>query len=240
MIDPARPARKNLVLLAAIVVMQVAQPLLGHRSVETGALFDIVFAAICLYVFFVVFAQRWQRRVALTLVLPAAVGNVAHYLLPPSAHLWPAVAFHCSVVVFLGFAVVVILGDIFRKRVISADDVIGALCGYLLGALVWANLYTLTYLLYPEAFVVRLRYRLAARPLAPAPRAVRLPELHHADQSRVLRHQPRRPARLFTHVDGGGLRAVLHGGGGRATGRPQAGPGDEGERPGVDLMMSSV
>src|SRR6185369_8513817 len=100
MIDFARPARKNLVLLAAIVVMQVAQPLLGHRSVEAGAFFDIVFAAICLYV---------------------------------------------SVVVFLGFAVAVILGDIFRKRVISADDVIGALCGYLLGALVWANLYTLTY-----------------------------------------------------------------------------------------------
>jgi hypothetical protein len=127
------------VLLAAIVVMQVAQPILGHRSVEAGALFDIVFAAICLYVFFVVFAQRWQRRVAVTLVLPAAMGNVAHYLLPLSAHLWPAVAFHWSVVVFLGYAVAVILGDIFRKRVISADDVIDALCGYLLGALVWAT-----------------------------------------------------------------------------------------------------
>ena len=155
MIHPARPARKNLVLLVAIVVMQVAQPLLGHRSVEAGAFFDIVFAAICLYVFFIVFEHRWQRRVALALVLPAAVGNVAHHLQSLSAHLWSPVAFHCSVVVFLGFAVAVILGDIFRKRVISADDVIGALCGYLLGALVWANLYTLTYLLYPEAFVVR-------------------------------------------------------------------------------------
>jgi hypothetical protein len=155
MIHPDRPARKNLVLLAAIVVMQAAQPLLGHRSVEAGAFFDIVFAAICLYVFFVVFEHRWQRRIALALVLPAAVGNVAHYLQSPSAHRWSAVAFHCSVVVFLGFAVAVILGEIFRKRVIYGDDVIGALCGYLLGALVWANLYTLTYLLYPEAFIVK-------------------------------------------------------------------------------------
>jgi hypothetical protein len=155
MIHPTRPARKNLVLLAAIVVMQVAQPLLGHRSVEAGAFFDIVFAAICLYVFFVVFEHRWQRRVALALILPAAVGNAAHYPLLLSAHLWPVVAFHCSVVVFLGFAVAVILGDIFRKRVINGDDVIGALCGYLLGALVWAHLYTLTYLLYPGAFVVK-------------------------------------------------------------------------------------
>ena len=78
MIDFARPARKNLVLLAAIIVLQVVQPLLGHRSVEAGAFFDIVFAAICLYVFFVVF-----------------------------------------------------------------------------GALVWANLYLLSYLLYPEAFIVK-------------------------------------------------------------------------------------
>ena len=155
MIHPARPARKNLVLLAAIVVMQVAQPLLGHRSVEAGAFFDIVFAAISLYVFFVVFEHRWQRRVALLLVLPAVVGSIAHDMVPPPADRLLAVAFHCSVVVFLGFAVVVILGDIFRKRVIYGDDVIGALCGYLLGAIVWANLYTLTYLLYPEAFSVK-------------------------------------------------------------------------------------
>jgi hypothetical protein len=155
MIDPARPARKNLVLLAAIVAMMLAQPLMGHRSVEAGAFFDSVFGAIALYVFFVVFEQRWQRRIALALVLPALVSNVAHYLLPASAHLWSAVAFHCSVVVFAGFAVAVVLGGIFRKRVIRGDDVIGAVCGYLLAAVVWASLYTLTYLLYPEAFIVK-------------------------------------------------------------------------------------
>ena len=122
-----------------------------------------MFAAICLYVFFVVFEQRWQRRVAFALVLPAIAGNAAHYLLPASGHLWSALAFHCSVVVFLGFAVVVILGNIFRKRVICGDDVIGALCGYMLGALVWAHLYTLTYLLYPAAFIVssEIAWRLA-------------------------------------------------------------------------------
>ena len=113
-----------------------------------------MFAAICLYVFFVVFERRWQRRVAFVLFLPATAGNFAHYVLPASAHRWPAVAFHCSIVGFLGFAVAVILGEILRKRVIRGDDVLGALCGYLLGALVWAHLYTVTYLLYPEAFIV--------------------------------------------------------------------------------------
>jgi hypothetical protein len=37
---------------------------------------------------------------------------------------------------FLGFAVAVILGDILRKNVIRGDDVVGALCGYILVALV--------------------------------------------------------------------------------------------------------
>ena len=47
-----------------------------------------------------------------------------------------------------------ILRDIFKKSVISGDDVVGAFCGYMLVALVWANLYTLTYLLGPAAFSV--------------------------------------------------------------------------------------
>jgi hypothetical protein len=64
------------------------------------------------------------------------------------------VVFHVSAVVFLSFAVAVILGGIFAKRAIGGDDVVGALCGYLLGALVWSNLYALAYLLWPEAFIV--------------------------------------------------------------------------------------
>ena len=38
---------------------------------------------------------------------------------------------------------------------IHGDDVLGAFCGYMLSALVWANLYTLTYLLVPGAFSVK-------------------------------------------------------------------------------------
>ena len=89
-------------LLAGMVVMLVVQPLLGHQSARAGALFDAVFVAICLYVFYVVFEQREPRD------------------------------------------------------------------------------------------------RMAARPLAPASRALRLPELHDADQPRILRHQPRRAAPAYS------------------------------------------
>ena len=64
------------------------------------------------------------------------------------------VAFHVFLIAFLGFAVAVILKDLFHKTVIRGDDVIGAVCGYILGAMVWANLYALAYLFAPSAFNV--------------------------------------------------------------------------------------
>jgi hypothetical protein len=153
-IDLVRPARKNLVLLAIVVAAMVAQPVVAHRSAAGSLFCDAALVALLTYVLFIVFARRWQRRVAVALMLPALAGNFGHFLLPPWAHLACAVVFHVAAVVFLGFAVAVILGGIFAKRVIGRDDVVGALCGYLLGALVWSNLYALTYLLWPEAFIV--------------------------------------------------------------------------------------
>jgi len=154
MIKTVRPARKHLALLAALLGMMVAQPLIGHRSVAGGAASDTVLSAICLYVFFIVFEERRHWRAALLLLFPAIAGNFAIYVLPRGAHIAPQVVYHCFMVAFLGFAVTVILRDILAKSVIRGDDVIGAICGYILMALVWANLYTLTYLLVPGTFTV--------------------------------------------------------------------------------------
>jgi voltage-gated potassium channel len=154
MIQAVRPGRKHMALLAALVAMLVAQPLLGHRSVVAGAFFDTVLSGICLYMFFIVFVESWQRRVALLLLLPAFAGNAALYFLPRAAHILPEVLFHVSMVAFLGFTVVVILREILRKNMIHGDDVIGALCGYIIIAMAWASLYTLTYLIAPATFSV--------------------------------------------------------------------------------------
>lgn len=154
MMHAVRPARKHLALLTALVGMMVAQPLVGHRSVAAGAVSDAVLSAICLYVFFIVFGERRQQRAALLLILPAFASNFGIYVLPRGAHTASEVLYHCFMVAFLGFAVAVILRDIFAKSVIRGDDVIGTFCGYMLVALVWANLYTLTYLLVPGTFTV--------------------------------------------------------------------------------------
>ncbi|MGH7302175.1 MAG: hypothetical protein ACRELZ_02715 [Candidatus Rokuibacteriota bacterium] len=148
-------ARKYLVLLIALIVMLVVQPLLGHRSVAAGAFFDGLLAMIAFFAFFIVFEKRWQRRVALALVLPALASNVALYVLPAPATWASAVGYHCFLIVFLAFVVAVILRGIFSKRVIQGDDVLGAFAGYMLAAIAWGNLFALTYLLAPETFSVK-------------------------------------------------------------------------------------
>jgi hypothetical protein len=152
-VNPA-PRRKHLMLLAVLILMQVGQPLLEHRSPTTRVLSDTAFVAICLYVFFIVCTVRWQRIVGFALFLPVVAGNLALYAQDPRLQRMAGIVFHLALIVFLGFAVTVILRDLFSKTVIHGDDVIGAICGYVLGAMVWGNLYALTYLLAPNAFSV--------------------------------------------------------------------------------------
>jgi len=157
------PGRKHLALLTALIGMLMAQPLVGHRSELAGAISDAVLTAICLYLLFIVFGHGRERGIALALILPAIACNFGIYVLPDGIHVAAEFFYHCVMVGFLGLAVAVILRDIFRKSVISGDDVIGAFCGYMLLALVWANLYTLTYLIAPNGYSVnnQIAWRMA-------------------------------------------------------------------------------
>jgi voltage-gated potassium channel len=154
MIRSIRPARKHLALLTALIGMMMVQPHLGHRSELGGAISDAVLSAICVYIVFIVFGQERERLVAVALLLPAFASNCGIYVLPDGIHVASEVVYHVCMVAFLGFAVAVILRDIFKKTVIGGDDVLGAFCGYMLLALVWANLYTLAYLLVPGVYAV--------------------------------------------------------------------------------------
>ena len=154
MIETVRGKRKYFLLLVAMLAMLIAQPLLGHLNRLAGAGFDVLFGVVSVYLFVVVFTEPWERRGGFMLVLPALASNFALQVLPWQTEVSLAVAFHGFTVLFLALAVAVILRDIFRKSVIRGDQVLGALCGYMLGGIAWANVYTLVYLLMPDAFSV--------------------------------------------------------------------------------------
>ena len=54
----------------------------------------------------------------------------------------------------VGFATLVILRNIFEQRIVRTDDVLGAVCGYLLAAGAWANLFMLIEIFSPGSFSV--------------------------------------------------------------------------------------
>jgi hypothetical protein len=70
-----------------------------------------------------------------------------------------SVAYHASVALFLGFAVAVIVRDVFRHRSIGLDEIFGAFGGYILLGLVWGNLYVLVEVIAPGSFAVSAEVR---------------------------------------------------------------------------------
>ncbi|MGH7478685.1 MAG: ion channel, partial [Candidatus Methylomirabilales bacterium] len=146
---------KDSALLAALVTMLVAQPLLAYGGLATRILFDAMYALVLLGVLFIIFGRGWERKLALVLVLPAFALYLAYLVLPDRMRVASEVLFNAFMIAFMGLAIAVILRDIFRKSVIGGNDVLGAISGYLLGGVVWGNLYGVIHLFAPGSFAVQ-------------------------------------------------------------------------------------
>jgi len=144
---------KYVALLAALVAAAIVEPLSVHWTESAQIIGGVVVLVLNIPVLLVVFEARWERGVALCLVTPLVAANIVHEVLSDRLQIG-AIVFHCFAAVFLAFAVAMILKRIFQRQAIRTDDVIGALCGYLLTAIAWGNAYALVYVLWPEAFRV--------------------------------------------------------------------------------------
>jgi hypothetical protein len=145
--------RKHLALLVGLVAAGVVEPLSVDWSESARVIGSTAVVVINVGVLLAVFEERWERGLALLLLASLFIANVVHEVSPGRLQLG-AIAFHCLAAVFLAFAVAVLLKRIFQHHTIRTDDVIGALCGYLLTAAAWGNAYALAYLLWPQSFRV--------------------------------------------------------------------------------------
>jgi hypothetical protein len=102
----------------------------------------------------IVFERCVSRLVAFIALATAVVAAWAHYLLPGSAELPLRLIYHSAALLLVGFATLVILRNIFEQRVVRSDDVLGPVCGYLLAAGAWANLFMLIEIFSPGSFSV--------------------------------------------------------------------------------------
>src|SRR6185295_18363811 len=144
---------KHTILLAALVWVAIVQSF-SRRELLGPVLSDLTIAMVMLLVFLIVFRRRVNRLVACIALATAVVAYCIHYLLPGSAELPLRLFYHSAALLLVGFATLVILRNIFEQRVVRSDDVLGPVCGYLLAAGAWANLFMLIEIFSPGSFSV--------------------------------------------------------------------------------------
>jgi hypothetical protein len=93
--------------------------------------------------------------VAFVVTCIAIILDWAHYVLPAGYYpILIGAAYHGANFLLLGFATIVILRNIFERRAVRYDDVLGAVCGYLLAGGAWSNLFSLIETFVPGSFSV--------------------------------------------------------------------------------------
>ena len=142
------------VLLAALLCVALVESF-SHRQVLGPVLSDMAISIMLLLVFVIVF-EGWLNRLVAFVALAIAVAAVwAHNVLPPSYPQAPLrLVYHSAAFLLVGFATLVILRNIFEQSIVRTDDVLGAVCGYLLAAGAWANLFMLIEIFSPGSFSV--------------------------------------------------------------------------------------
>jgi hypothetical protein len=122
------------VFLVAALVLQMG------RSTAPYVRESALSVAIVL-VLLIVFDRRSHRFLAvlagLTVIL--ALWAIRLTSAVPPRHVEMAV--HLGAVVFFAGAIGAILRHLFERKVVHLDDILGTICGYLLAAIAWANLY---------------------------------------------------------------------------------------------------
>jgi multisubunit Na+/H+ antiporter MnhF subunit len=143
---------KYATLLAALILVALVESF-SHRLILGPSLSDLNIIAVMLLVFLIVFDRWLNRLVAFIALVTAAVAVfLAHSVLPPSYQVPLRLLYHSAALVLVGFATLVILRNIFGQRIVGTDDVLGAVCGYLLAAGAWSNLFMLTEIFLPGSF----------------------------------------------------------------------------------------
>jgi len=145
--------RRYAILLAALVWVALIESF-SHRRLLGPVLSDLVITTTMLLVFLIVFDRWVNRLVAFIALATAVVASWSHYLLPSSAELWLRLIYHSAALLLTGFAALMMLRNIFRQRVVRTDDVLGAVCGYMIAAGAWSNLFMLIEIFLPGSFSV--------------------------------------------------------------------------------------
>jgi hypothetical protein len=160
-------SNKHSVLLGVLLISIALQPVARFGALGF-LIYDGLYYFVAATVLLIVFEKQRDRLIGLGLIAPAIAANfVGHFNTDSGAwHTTVLVIYHSLMAALLAYAVAAILRGIFHSQRIRSDHVIGALTGLMIAAAAWSNLYILTDLLLPDAFVISapLTPQLASEP----------------------------------------------------------------------------
>jgi hypothetical protein len=124
------------------------------RTGTGGLVSDVVRTGLGFAIFFVVFERPLERAVLAVIFAAMLVIGWSRHIVPAGADSGQALAFHALMGVFFAAAVVVILRELFRRRAMGPENVLGAICGYLIAGDGWAALNEIAFQLDPATYSI--------------------------------------------------------------------------------------
>jgi hypothetical protein len=145
--------RKYAVLLTLLLVV-LAVETFRVRSGAEQLRSDALRAVLTVAIWIIVFERRRERAITAALLLACLLSNWGGYLTPVGLDRVLSLADQVLLSFFLWSAVAVILRDLFRAPPAGAENVLGAICGYIIAGHAWAHANALAYLLEPSAYSI--------------------------------------------------------------------------------------
>jgi hypothetical protein len=142
---------KHAVLLVLLFIV-LAITTINAQSDAERLQTDVLRTVLGVAIWIVVFERRRERATMGAVLLGSlAISWGRHFTV---ASLALSLADHVVLVLFAWSAVYVILRDLFRARRAGAENVLGAICGYLIAGSAWAQMNAIAYLLVPSAYSI--------------------------------------------------------------------------------------
>jgi hypothetical protein len=149
--DPQRLRQhRYLILLLVLITALVLQ--MGRA--EYAYFRESALSLALVMVFLTVLDRRSHRFLSISAGLVVILSLWILRVIPDLQRRILEMALHIGTFIFLVIAVGVILRHLFERRAVSIDDLLGTLCGYLMAAMAFTNVYGAIELLSPGAFSI--------------------------------------------------------------------------------------
>jgi voltage-gated potassium channel len=142
--------RKYAALLVLLLVVLAIETFNGAERLRSDALRAVLTIAIWI----IVFERPRERAITAAVLFTSLLISGGRYFAVAGLDHPLSLAEQVLMTLFLWSAVWVILRDLFRTPVAGAENVFGAICGYLIAGHGWAHANALAYLLMPSSYSI--------------------------------------------------------------------------------------